>query len=183
MNGRVKRVFMLAVCPTFLTGCGAPRIPNAVSNREYEVYSAWIGHHFEKKAPKSLFLYSRTTVFDPLEPLGCGDTLHQRDAIQWSMIQRLHDLGTAEYRLDFDFDRTHSRIELAHQIIDSPPRDPEFGYDALSFSRVTFNGAGDKALFAVSDQCGLDCGAGGAVIATKVTGAWHFQSTHCIWLF
>ena len=171
-------VLSLAVCLTPFNGCGAPQIPNAVSDREYQVYSAWIKHRFENKAPKALFLYSRTFVFDPLTSYGCGDTLHQQDAIRWDMIRRLHDLGTAEYLLDFDFNQPNFRIAWDHRVVDSPPSDPEFGYDALSFSRVAFNRAGDKALFAVSDQCGAGlCGKGGAVLASKLSSVWHFQNT------
>ena len=80
-------VLLLAVCFTLFVGCGAPQIPNAVSDREYQVYSAWIKHHFENKTPKALFLYSRTFVFDPLAPYGCGDTLHRQDAISMDMIR------------------------------------------------------------------------------------------------
>lgn len=179
-----KRALLFAVCFTLLAGCGAPRIPNAVSDREYEVYSAWINHHFENKAPKALFLYSRTVVFDPLAPPGCGDRLHRQDAIRWDMIRRLHDLGTAEYLLNFEFNQPNFRIAWDHKVVDSPPTNPEFGYNALSFSRVAFNRAGDKALFAVSDQCAAgDCGMGWAVLASKVSGAWHFQYTQCHWVF
>ena len=185
MNRMGEAVVLLAVCSTLLAGCGAPRIPNAVSDREYEVYSAWTNHYFEKKAPKALFLYSRTFVFDPLAPYGDGDSLHRQDAIPWDMIRRLHDLGTAEYPLNFDdFRQPNSLIGLKHKVVDSPPTDPEFGYDALSFSRVAFNRAGDEALFGFSDQCAAgECGSGGAIFASKVSGAWHFRRTQRIWAF
>src|ERR1700726_4941454 len=111
-------VLLLAVCFTLFVGCGAPQIPNAVSDREYQVYSAWIKHHFENKTPKALFLYSRTFVFDPLAPYGCGDTLHRQDAISMDLIRRLHDLGTAQYLLNFAFNQPNFHIAWDYKVVD-----------------------------------------------------------------
>ena len=59
------------------------------------VYSAWLKHHF-KEQPTRLLLESRTFIFDPLRPYGCGKTL-ARAPVSWRLLRALHDLGEAEY--------------------------------------------------------------------------------------
>jgi hypothetical protein len=64
------------------------------------VYSAWIKHHF-KEQPTRLLLESRTFIFDPLRPYGCGKTLAQAH-VSSRLVRALHDLGEAEYPVQTD---------------------------------------------------------------------------------
>jgi len=49
----------------------SPRIPNAISDEEYEVYSEWTRSHFAKHPPDGqLYLLSRTFKFNPVDQRG-----------------------------------------------------------------------------------------------------------------
>ena len=174
----------IAFCSLLLSGCERPKIPNAVSDREYAVYSAWINQHFEKRAPKALFLYSRTAIFAPHGSYGCGDALQKEDRVSKELVGQFDALGTAEYPLDFNDYRHNFKIPWSFKEINSPPVEPESGYDALVFSRVAFSRAGDEALFTAADQCaGGQCGGGSALNAHQTAGIWRFHATHCQWVY
>jgi hypothetical protein len=174
-------VVVTAFYSLILCGCGGAKIPNAVSDREYEVYSAWISHHFEKGAPKTLYLYSRTAVFAPSARYGCGEMLNRQDGISKNMIGQFDALGTAQYPLSFSNDQ--QKIAWSFKEIESPPAGPDSGYHALTFSRIAFSRAGDEALFTASDMCAVQCGGGSAFFAHKAEGIWRFRATHCAWVY
>jgi len=97
-----QSVVPLLFAVVLLSGCAdrAGPIPNSITDEEYSVYSAWLKHPF-KEQPTRLLLESRTFIFDPLRPYGCGKTLAQAH-VSSRLLRALHDLGEAEYPVQTD---------------------------------------------------------------------------------
>lgn len=161
----------------------AKPIPNSVSDEEYSVYSAWIKHHFKEQPPR-LILESRTFLFDPLRPYGCGKTLAQAH-VGSRLVRALHDLGEAEYPVQTDkFRLPPYRIPWKYEAWDRLSTYPTDGFRLIRFSRVAFNHDRSQGLLAVSDSCGGLCGGGGALIAMREQGEWVFRSDlGCVWVY
>jgi hypothetical protein len=166
-----------------LAGCGG-RIPNKVSADEYGVYAEWMKVHFSKNPPSNLYIGSRTFVFDALKTDGCGNAIHDKAGVPWALIKQLHALGEAEYSLPDVYSPTKLRIPWSYKVVDDwrlVSQEPGL-YRLVDFSRVAFDSAYSKALFAVSDTSG-GVGWGGAVYAHKKNGAWVFESGGCNWAY
>ena len=101
-----------------------------------------------------------------------------------SLIKPLRELGDAEYRLDFDHPQKKLLVPWNYKVADEWELIPEerMQYKWIGFSRVAFNRAHDKALFAISDVCGSLCATGAVVYAHKENGAWVFENGGCIWV-
>ena len=142
-----------------------------------------MNHYFSKHAPNSLYLRSRTFEFPP-ESGGCTNEKIQKAGVPLTLIKPLRKLGDAEYRLDFDYPQKKLLIPWNYKVADEWELIPEerMHYKWIGFSRVAFNRAHDKALFAISDVCGSLCGTGGPVYAHKENGAWVFENGGCIWI-
>jgi hypothetical protein len=155
-----------------LAGCKT-QIPNSVTADEYAIYSAWLNHYFSRHAPSNLYLRSRTFEF-PTESGGCTNKMMQKAGVPLSLINPLRELGDAQYRLDFDYPKKKLIIPWNYKVADEWELIPEerLQFKWVGFSRVAFNRAHDKALFAVMDVCGGLCGKGGSVYAHKENGAW-----------
>jgi hypothetical protein len=54
-----------------------------------------------RSSPPRLILESRTFIFDPLRPYGCGKTLAQAH-VSSRLVRALHDVGEAEYPVRTD---------------------------------------------------------------------------------
>jgi hypothetical protein len=171
----------LVFCVVSLVGCG-PTIPNKVTPEEYSLYSDWTAQHFAAKPPAHLFFSSRTFMFDPLEPYGCGDRLHANNGVSWSLIKQLHALGQAEYPVDF-YNGRNLRIPWASKEADGLPVETPGTYSLVGFSRVAFNRDHSQALFAISDSCGGGCGSGAARLARRENGKWAFSTLDCSWIY
>jgi hypothetical protein len=179
----IRKCLAAIVIVVALAGCSG-RIPNNVSPDEYRVYAEWMKAHFSKNAPSNLYIGSRTFVFDPLGPNGCGNAIHDKAGVPWALIKQLHALGEAEYWLPDNYSPTELRIPWSYKLVDDwrlVSQEPG-SYRLVDFSRVAFNIAQSKALFAVSDSSG-GVGRGGAVYAHKKNGAWVFESGGCNWLY
>jgi len=173
---------LLAVCLGML-GC-TPKIPNKVSQDEYDVYREWLKDHFANKAPEQLYLDDQTFVFDPLQHFGCGDLMHKNDHIPWSLIKAQHALGNADYELDV----SPSSMQLPWIYKTLNPRqfpNPSPGLHIIGFSRVAFSRDGQQGLFAFSDSCAAgQCGSGGAVLAIRQGDSWKFDRLKsCVWVY
>ena len=158
MLSRTRKSLAVIAFVAALAACSA-RIPNAVTPDEYAVYSEWLKGHFSKNPPSSLFLRSRTFAFH-----GCDKGRAPR-----SLTEELNALGEAEYRLDIYPPATNLRIPWKYDVVDDwrlLPRDPG-QYRLIIFSRVAFDGTRSKALFAVSDSCGGECGWGRSGVRTQ----------------
>jgi hypothetical protein len=132
------------------------------------VYSAWIKHHF-KEQPTQLLLESRTFIFDPLRPYGCGKIAQAH--VSSRLVRALHDLGEAEYPVQTGkFRLPPYRIPWKYAELDRWSRYPSGGFRLIQFSRVAFNHDISQGLFAVSDSCGGLCGGGSALIAIREKG-------------
>ena len=178
-----SKLLAFAIIGMLTDACRGPAIPNQISEREYALYADWTNNAL-KTAPKALFFYSRTMPFNPFEPYDqCVNQVGEKEGVFRPMIRQLRALGSAQYPLDLFSSRTF-HVAWKYRKIESPPTDPEFGYRALTFSRVAFNRAGDLAIFSVSNSCaGGQCGGGGVIIAHKTQGTWEFQRTDCNWVF
>ena len=169
-----------------LSGCGG-RIPNKVSSDEYEVYSAWVNTHFSHRAPSNLYISTDTFIFDPIEKtIGCSSTeMVEKAGVPSSLIRQLHALGEAEYPLDVDSPTSQLRIAWNYKAADDWQllSEEHLQFQVVGFSRVAFNRAHTKALFAVIDTCGGLCGWGTAVYARKENGAWVFENGGCDWMY
>ena len=158
-----------------------PKIPDKVTAQEMDLYREWLQQKFGSKAPEHLYLDDQTFVFDPLRQEGCGKALHQTDDVSNSLMRALHNLGSAAYELDVS--PKDMKLPWSYQILNVRefPRATQ-GLHVISFSRVAFASSSKEALFAVNDLCGLQCGSGWAVSATKDNGAWKFKdSATCRW--
>ena len=178
---RALGALVLVVCLGMLA-C-APKIPNKVSEDEYDVYREWLKNQFANKAPEQLYLDDQTFVFDPLEHSGCGDRMHKNDRIPWSLIKALHALGSVDYELDVS--PSSMQLPWTYKVF-NPRQFPKSspGLHIIGFSRVAFSRDGQRGLFAFSDSCGGQCGSGGAVLATRQGGAWKFDRLKsCVWLY
>ena len=180
MNIRCRCTCILFAA-VFLAGC-SPSIPNKVTPDEYALYSDWATQHFAAKPPEHLFFSSRTFVFDPLAPGGCGDRLHADNAVPWSLIKQLHAAGEAEYPLDF-YPPSRLRIPWSYKEVDTLPSESPGTYHLIGFSRVAFNRDHTQALFGISDSCGGLCGDGGARFARRESGMWTFHTVNCTWVY
>ena|SRR5258708_1509926 len=178
----MKKCIALIALIVSLAGCQA-QIPNSVTADEYAIYSAWMNHYFSKHAPNSLYLRSRTFEFPP-ESGGCTNEKIQKAGVPLTLIKPLRKLGDAEYRLDFDYPQKKLLIPWNYKVADEWEliSEERMHYKWIGFSRVAFNRAHDKALFAISDVCGSLCGTGGPVYAHKENGAWVFENGGCIWI-
>ncbi|HWC20195.1 MAG TPA: hypothetical protein VG498_24485, partial [Terriglobales bacterium] len=166
-----------------MLGC-TPKIPNKVTQDEYQLYREWLKHHFASKAPEQLFLDDQTFVFDPMERRGCGDVIHRDDQVPWSLMRALHALRNADYELDVS--PSTMQIPWPYQVL-NPRRLPNVdrGLHIIGFSRVAFSRDGSQGLFAFSDACAMrECGGGGAVLANKLGNSWEFsQLKSCSWMY
>jgi hypothetical protein len=187
----MKRIFaiaalLLAASCVAVLAIRAPHIPNKVTTDEYAVYSAWTAAHFLKNGPDQLdrlYFKDRTFKFDPIEPFGCGNALHDQSGVSWSLVKQLSALGDAEYGLDFD-SPTNLQIPWKYEPVDRAPDLRLGAFHMLSFSRVAFNHEHSQALFAISDACAAGlCGKGGAVFAQKQGDKWVFRGTACNWVY
>lgn len=153
----------------------------SVTDDEYALYAAWVRHTF-KEQPSKLLLARSTFRFDPREE--CKSKEWASNGIPTGMLESLHDPGQAGFPVATDkFQQPLFRIMWRYEESDPIVADSETQYQLVSFSRVSFNGAGDKALFAVGKSCGGLCGGGGALIATRVGDDWRFSSTGCVWVY
>jgi len=162
-----------------------PKIPNKVTQDEYDVYREWLKDYFANKAPEQLYLDDQTFVFDPLSVsgYGCGDSMHKNDHIPWSLIKALHALGNADYELDVS--PGSMQLPWTYKILN--PRqfpNPSPGLHIIGFSRAAFSRDGQRGLFAFSDSCAAGlCGVGGAVLAVRHGGSWKFDRLKsCTWV-
>jgi hypothetical protein len=160
-------------------------IPNAISDEEYSVYSAWIKHHFKEQPPR-LLLANRTFIFDPLAPQWCNPKSSLAAThISISLLRALHDLGEAEYLVRTGkFQLPAFQIPWKYEESEGLPANPPGPFRLIGFSRVAFSQNRSEALFAVSDACGGLCGGGGALVATRKQGEWVFPShLGCVWVY
>jgi hypothetical protein len=178
----MKKCIALIALIASLAGCKA-QIPNQVTADEYAIYSAWLNKYLSKNPPNSLYLSSRTFEFPP-ESSGCTNRRLQKAGVPLSLIKPLRELGDAEYRLDFDYPQKKLSIPWNYKVAAELELIPEerLQYKWIGFSRVAFNRAHDKALFAISDVCGGLCGTGGTVYAHRENGAWLFKNGGCFWI-
>jgi hypothetical protein len=170
----------------FAAACGDRplQIPNSITDEEYSLYSAWIKHHFQAE-PSRLLLASRTFIFDPLEPQGCGKTLHDTGHVSWLLLRQLHDLGEAEFPVHTGrFASPQFKIPWKYEESEGLPRSSSPPFRLIAFSRVAFNKDRTEAFFAVSNSCGGLCGGGGPLIANRQNGEWVFRSNlACVWFY
>ena len=160
-------------------------IPNTISDEEYSVYSAWLRHHF-KEPPPQLLLASRTFIFDPLSGHSCNaKALQTKGHISFSLLQRLHDLGEAEFPVHTGkFELPQFKLPWKYEESEGLFTNPPHPFRLIAFSRVAFNQDRTEAFFAVSNSCGGLCGGGGALLATRKNGQWVFRSDlGCLWLY
>ena len=179
---RLAIVLLLGICFGTL-GC-TPKIPNKVTQEEYQVYREWLKNHFASKSPDQLYLDDQTFVFDPLERQGCGDLMHKNDHVPWSLIKALHAVKNADYELDVLHD--NMQLPWAYRVLNPrqfPNQSP--GLHIIGFSRVAFSNDGQQGLFAFSDSCAAgQCGFGGAVLATRQGSSWKFDRLKsCSWVY
>jgi hypothetical protein len=159
----------------------SPDLPNAISDDEYSVYSAWITHHF-KEQPDRLLLASRTLIFDA-QGMCNAKSLESNRHISGSQLQSLHRLGEAEFPVHTGKFRAPP-FKLPWKFEESEPRfaNPPGPYSLIAFSRVAFNRDKSEGLFAVSNSCGGLCGGGGLLVATRKVGQWEFEAErNCSW--
>jgi hypothetical protein len=105
-------------------------------------------------------------------------------AVPRTLITQSHALGEAEYWLPDVYSPTKLHIPWSYKLVDDwrlVSQEPGL-YQLVGFSRVAFDVAHGKALFAVSDTSGGG-GGGGAVYAYKKNGAWVFESSGCNWVY
>jgi hypothetical protein len=177
----MKQCIALIALIASLAGCKA-RIPNSVTADEYAIYSAWMNHYLSKHAPNSLYLSTRTFAF----PSGCRNEKIQKAGVPLSLIRPLRELGDAEYGLEFDhYPEKKLLIPWNYKVVSEWELIPEerMQYKWIGFSRVAFNRAHDKALFAINDVCGGLCGTGQTVYAQKNSGTWVFENGGCLWVY
>lgn len=168
-----------------LAGCGGSTpIPISVTDEEYSVYSAWIRHHFKEQPPR-LLLASRTFIFDPLAPNGCGKAFETQTHVNLSLLRELHNLGEAEYPIRTGkFQLPAFKIPWKYEERDRQPTDRSGPFQLIAFSRVAFNRNKSEALFAVSNSCGGLCGGGGALYAVREKSEWVFRpDLGCAWAY
>jgi hypothetical protein len=79
-------------------GCNG-RISNRIGSDDYELYAAWMKAHFPRNPPSNLYVSSHTVAFDPLSPTGACQG-HNKSTVPRALLQQLHELDQAEYRLD-----------------------------------------------------------------------------------
>jgi hypothetical protein len=176
-----KHIALIALMVS-VAGCKA-QIPNRVTADEYAIYSTWMNQYFSKHAPNNLYLSSHTFKF-PSETGGCTNEKLRDAGVPSSLIEPLRDLGDAEYGLAFDDLHKNLLIPWKYEVVGDwePIPEERMDYRWIGFSRVAFNRAHDKALFAISDTCGGLCGHGGPVYAHKENGAWVFENVGCFWV-
>lgn len=159
-----------------LAGC-SPKIGSRVAPQEYELYSAWMHHHFPK-APEGTFYLSTRTFAWPAA--SCGQSM-KKEGVDTGLVAQLAALGDAEYPLDLRVPTM--KIPWPYKEAEGYPADPSGTYRLVAFSRAAFNRRNTQALFAVSDSCGGLCGGGGVVIAWRDNGAWQFKPSSCLWMY
>jgi len=164
-------ILLLLPCLALL-GC-TPRIPDRVTAEEMALYSEWLKSRFADKTPEHLYIDDQTFIYDPTNHRQC-DSLHKDQGVSSSLCKRLHELGNAEYGLEFSSGSFN--LPWPYQVLN--PRRMPVGTPTtlhiIGFSRIAFNRGHSEALFAISDSCGGECGGGGPVHARKVDGAWKF---------
>lgn len=173
-------ISLVTIC-LLLAGC-MPSIPNKVSPEEYEIYTAWVKYRFEKKPPAKLFFGTTTFNEDPLSPGGCGNVLHDKGKVSWSLIKQLHALGEARYPVDF-YTKRNMIIPWEYKETDEIPITGPRDFHSYSFTRVAFDKSHTEALFGVSNNCGGECGGGAMVAAVKDNGSWVFRDAGCFWIY
>lgn len=168
---RSSWVLLLVLCFAFL-GCTS-KIPNKVTAEEMDLYREWLKSHFASKAPEHLYIYNHTFAYDPIYGHVCDD-LRKSQGVSFSLCKQLHELGDAEYRFEFPSGRFN--LPWPYEVAD--PRRIPIGTPTtlhiIGFSRIAFAHSHTEALFAISDSCGGECGAGGSVYARKEAGIWNF---------
>jgi hypothetical protein len=185
LSPRLLRLLLTALISAlvfFAVGC-TPKIPNRITSQEMDLYRDWLKQRFANKAPEHLYLDDQTFVFDPVRQEGCAKDLHKNDGVSNSLMRELHSLGNADYEIDVA--PASMRLPWAYQVLNVRhlPSAAD-GLHMISFSRVAFDRGGTKALFAINDLCGPQCGSGRAISATKENGAWKFKdSTTCSWKY
>ena len=165
-----------------MAGC-APKIPTKVAAEEYEVYSAWIRHHFAKEQPRTLYLATRTFSWETAST--CDTKAMRKAGVDDSLARRLRELGEAEYPLNL-YSRTMKipwDFKEASGFPDRFSEDQPGTFRIVAFSRVAFNTRRTRALFAVSNICGGLCGGGGVLSGVRKDSAWTFQQTGCMWVY
>ena len=170
----MKRLPWLAL--VLLAGCSQKVTPK-VSPQEYELYSAWMQHHFPKAPDGALYLSTRTFAW-PSE--SCGPAL-KKEGVDTALVGQLADLGEAEFPLDLHAPTL--KVPWAFKEAEGYPADKSGTYRLVAFSRAAFNRRSTQALFAVSDSCGGLCGGGGVVIAWRDSGVWQFKPSGCFWQY
>lgn len=180
---RVWRLSVLALLSLLVTSC-TPKIPNAITPDEMDVYRQWLLQRFSREPPKQLYLDNQTFVFDPLSEGGCGNSLHREDHVSWSLMKALHGLGNVDYELEMSPKLWN--LPWPYRVLD--PRHfpaPAEGLHVIAFSRVAFDRSAKHALFSFSDSCAFgQCGNGGAVVGSKDNGSWKFATAKgCSWVY
>ena len=183
MPNRIWRLAIVALFSLFASSC-TPKIPNAVTQDEMDVYQQWLLQRFAKEPPKQLYLDNQTFVFDPLSEGGCGNNLHREDHVSRSLMKALHGLGNVDYELDMSPKLWN--LPWPYRVLD-PRHFPAAadGLHVIAFSRVAFDSSGKHALFSFSDSCAFgQCGKGGAVVGNKDEGSWKFATAKgCSWAY
>jgi hypothetical protein len=183
MPKRTSVVTVVALLCLVLSSC-TPKIPNAITQDEMDVYRQWLLQRFAKEPPKQLYLDNQTFVFDPLSEGGCGNILHREDHVSWSLMKALHALHNVDYELDmsskvWNLPWQYRVLDLRHFPAATS------GLHVIAFSRVAFDSSGKHALFSFSDSCAFgQCGNGGVVVGNKDRGSWRFTTAKgCSWVY
>ncbi len=164
-----------------LDGCAlaqAPRIPMKIAPEEYEVYTAWLLQRPPKQPPVKLYLTLRTHIVGSLE--SCIDWL-KIAGVEESMIQRLTELGEAQFPFDLEGSRMKSKVdfEVVPEYSKELANAARLSYELISFSRVAFDASHTKALFGVHRSCGGLCGGGVMVLGRREKQGWVFKDAGC----
>ena len=173
-----RRLWMLLVV---LSGCSlrpVPRLPMKVAPEEYEVYSAWLRHHFKQQPSGTLYLANLTV---PANESHCSGKELRKAGGDEELLRQLDDLGDAQFPLNLPNSLMHAAWDYKITYGLSSHRDAK--YEEVVFSRVAFNARHTEALFAVSVGCGGLCGNGGLLLGRRENGTWVFRDSGCVWIF